>query len=67
MGIDERISDWRDGLVTIDRTPPPDPDTIDLDGLDDEERQLILDARERKAKRLAQEQAARDRPRTGPI
>lgn len=65
MGIDERIGDWSTSLPRIYTPVRQDPDDIDLEGLDDDERQLILDARERKAKRLAQERAEQDRDANG--
>lgn len=65
MSIKDRIGDWSTSLPRVYTPVRQDPDTIDLDGLDDEERQLILDARERKAARLAAEQAQQRRAATG--
>lgn len=59
MGLEERIGDWRTAPPIVTRPERPDPDTISLNGLDDEEREIILDARARKACRLAREEIRR--------
>lgn len=63
-GFGQRLGDWAEHPPIVDRSPLPDIDDIDLSDIDEDERQIYLDARERKAKRLAQEEANRDRQNT---
>lgn len=55
MGIDKRMGDWATSPPIVTRPVGQDPDEIDLDDVPEDERQMYLDARDRKARRLAAE------------
>ncbi len=55
MSIEDRIGDWNRSLPEVYTPVRQDPDDIPLDGLSDQMRRIVLNARERKAARIAAE------------